>query len=1219
MKKSYLIVIVLSAFLVFSAAAEDALPEDIRFEHMGTADGLSSSSVSKIIQDRQGLLWFGTQSGLNRFDGYSIERYEHDPFDKNSLSHNLIQTMYYEDDDVLWLGTYGGLNRFDMKSGEFTWYQHSADDRATLSNNVVVAVTQSSRDELWVGTLKGLNRYDEENNRFIRYTELPNDVIRSLAVDNQGTLWVGSYGGLSRYVAEEDRFVTFTPEGGEKDSLPSPFVMSILPDPEKRELLWIGTWGGGVSKINTHTGEMVTYTLPSNEIYTMMFDSAGRLWAGTWGSGLYVIYPETGDVRSIDEASGQVIYSLLEDESGIIWIGTNGEGVYKYVPWENSFRSFVHDPKDPATISDGKIISAHFDRDGTGWFGTYNGGLNRYNPDTDTFTRYVHDPEDPNSLSNNLVNVIYRDSRGYLWIGTNGGLNRYMPESGSFRRIFSGSGDHTLPEDVVFEIAEDSSGDLWLGTNTSGVAVYSRETGSFRVLSHDPEDPRSLSDNLVRTILHDSRGGTWIGTNDGLNRYDPETDGFVRYFHDIDRPGETISSDNIREIYEDEKGRIWIATMGGGVSRYRRKDDSFSYITVEDGLASNHVLGVLEDSSGNLWFPTNRGISIYNPEEGGFRTINESNGLLSNVLTKASVRSPEGNFYIGSEKGITVIKDVTKEEQKYVPPLVITEFSVLGKQRELEQTGPHRYAPVKLDYTDSFFSLEFSLLDYSSPGQNKYAYMLEGFDDDWKQSERNYVSYTNLDAGTYTLRIIGAGSRGNWNEDGIMIPIEVLPPWWKSTAAYMGYLFLFAAGAALIFLRVRRKRLEAEARIEEKERINRELDKKVRERTAEIEKSRSLAEEASRAKTLFLANMSHEIRTPLNGLIGMLSLLSKTSLREKQKEYLEYSRISADNLNILVNDLLDFERIEAGELKLTNEKFSLREVADYIRGLFDNAFREKGLSLRVDLALGNVPEHVIGDRNRVVQVLTNLLSNALKYTGEGGVTVTISASGDREEVRYIFSVEDTGAGIAEENLESIFNHFTQIDGGYTKGSKGVGLGLAIVKQVTHAMKGTVSVESTLGEGSCFTVTLPLTPAETGKEYPIETTAARGTGKDYSHAKILICEDEAINRLYISQHLKGLGFSVEMAENGEEAVSKAMSGAYSLILMDLGMPRLSGLEAAEQIRSWENENRKKPVPVIALTAHTYGEDIQKCHEAGMDDFISKPVNESRLRKTIERWL
>ena len=237
------------------------------------------------------------------------------------------------------------------------------------------------------------------------------------------------------------------------------------------------------------------------------------------------------------------------------------------------------------------------------------------------------------------------------------------------------------------------------------------------MLSHDPEDPRSLSDNLVRTILHDSRGGTWVGTNDGLNRYDRETNGFVRYFHDIDRPGETISSDNIREIYEDEKGRIWIATMGGGVSRYHRKDDSFSYITVEDGLASNHVLGVLENANGNLWFPTNRGISIYDPENGSFRTINESSGLLSNVLTKASVRSPEGDFYIGSEKGITVIKDVTKDEQEYVPPLVITEFSVLGQRRELEQTGPHVYAPVVLDYTDSFFSLEFSLLDYSSPAR----------------------------------------------------------------------------------------------------------------------------------------------------------------------------------------------------------------------------------------------------------------------------------------------------------------------------------------------------------------------------------------------------------------------------------------------------------------------------------------------------------------------
>ncbi len=1215
-----------------TAAADGLSSQEFRFEHLSIADGLSSSSISTIIQDRDGLLWFASQSGLNRYDGYSFERYEHDPFNRNSLSHNLIQTMYYEDPGLLWIGTYGGLNRFDTESGDFTWYPHKSGNPGTLSNNVVVAVTRDASGDLWVGTLKGLNRYNAESDSFVRYMQgdprngdLPNDVIRSLAVDNKGTLWVGTYGGLSRYHRESDSFSTFATDGGGRNSLPSPYVMCILPDPRRSNVLWTGTWDGGVSKINTDTGEITTYTLPHNKIYTMLFDSKGSLWAGTWGNGLYLLDPETGDFQTVHATSTEVIYSLTEDSAGIIWVGTNGGGVYKYVPWENSFRSFVHDPEDPSTIADGRIVAAFFDPDGTGWFGTYNGGLNRYDPVTHTFTRYQHDPEDPGSLSNNLVNDIFRDSKGNLWIGTNEGLNRYIPESGSFERIHAGSEEYTPPEDVVFAIAEGPSGALWLGTNTSGVAVYDHESGRYRVMSHDPKDTRSLSDNLVRTIVHDSGGNTWVGTNDGLNRYNRETNDFERYLHDIDRPGATISSDNIREIYEDSKGRIWIATMGGGVNLYNSGDNSFSYLTVKDGLASNQVMGILEDDSGKLWFPTNRGISIYDPEDDSFRLVNQSNGLLSNELTQASVQSPSGDFYIGSVRGISVIKKADTATPDFVPPIAVTGFSVLGKERKLTRIDDQSYATVVLDSADSYFAFEFSVLDYSSPDQNKYSFTLEGFDTEWTQTGRNYISYTNLDPGDYTLRIRGAGSRDNWNEQGISIPITVLPPWWRSNLAYAGYVFLAAAGIALAFFRVRRKRLEAEARIAEKEEINRQLDKKVKERTAEIEKSRTLAEEASKAKSLFLANMSHEIRTPLNGLIGMLSLLSGTTLQKQQKEYVEYSKISADNLNILVNDLLDFERIESGELKLANEKFSLRDTADYIERLFIHAFREKGLTLDIEVELDNNFIVVLGDRNRVVQVLTNLVNNALKYTLQGGVTVRIGVTEQTEGVEYAFEVEDTGVGIAEEDLERIFEHFTQLDNGYTKGSRGVGLGLAIVKQVTAAMNGTISVDSTLGKGSCFRVVLPLTPAAEAPAPDTADTGEHGAEQEAGPGKegtekpvILICEDEAINRLYISQHLQGLGFQIETAKDGLEAVSKAQEGRCGLILMDLGMPRISGLEAARRIRAWEEETGRKAVPIIALTAHTYAEDITKCREAGMDDFISKPVNEAQMRKTIDRW-
>ena len=1235
------------------------LPDSLRFDHLGVEDGLSSSSVSRIIQDREGFIWFATQSGLNRYDGYSVNRYEHDSFDRNSLSHNLIQTMYYDEDGIFWIGTYGGLNRFDPDTRSFEVFTNEPGNSESLSNNVVVAVARDPAGALWVGTLNGLNRYVADRGSFVRYTPgdpedgaLPDKVIRSLTVDARGTLWIGSYGGLSRYNSQRDSFETLGTDDGFGEALPSPYVMSIVQDPASEEHLWVGTWDGGVSRVNTRTGEVENSPLPQSKVYTMLFDRNGRLWVGTWGNGLYIMDPETGEYRHFtadstglaDGLSHDVVYSFMEDESGIVWVGTNGGGVDKFVPWENRFENFVHEPDDSNTITAGKVDSIHIDADGTAWFGVYNGGLCRYEPDREDLECYRHDPSDPTSLSNEVVNVVFRDSRGRLLVGTNNGLNRYVPEAESFERVYSYADAFSLPEDVTFEIAENEERELWFGTHTAGVAVLDPETGTYRGYTHDPDDPTSLSDDMVRTVLHDSRGNTWVGTNQGLNRYDPDSDSFIRYLHDPD-DSSSLSSNNITHLYEDSADRLWITTTGGGVNRYHYEADSFSFMSNRDGLASNHVFSVLEDGRGSLWFSTSRGLSVYDPERDSFRTLNTANGLLTNDMADGSARGPGGKLYFGGERGVTVIDPMKDAYSTYTPPVVLTDVEVLGEQRELTTRPDGTYAALVLGPSDSFFSVEFAALDYSSPQQNSYLYMLEGFDEEWVNAgSRHFASYTNLDPGEYELRIRGAGSRANWNEAGASLPIQVLPPWWQTNAARVGYLVLFIAVLFLFARRLQRRGMLAEARLAEQERINAELDRKVQERTAEIENSRRLAEQASREKSRFLANMSHEIRTPLTGMIGMLSLLEHTSLEDRQREYLRYSRVSAENLNTLVNDLLDFERIEAGELRFSAEPFSLRETARYIERLFEEAVARKGLTLDVEIELDGVPETVCGDRSRVVQILTNLVSNAVKYTPEGGVTVRIYPAA-RGGTAYTFEVSDTGRGIVPQQRETIFERFIQLDNGYTKGARGVGLGLSIVKQVVEAMGGSIRVDSTPEEGSSFFVTVPFGEADSARQAeavadPVEARAVAadagrtraahvapsdGTGTEAAPAgdgrpeetHVLVCEDEAINRLYLTRYLEDLDLTVDVAADGHEAVEKATSGRYSLVFMDLSMPGVSGLEATRQIRAQEEDGTSR-IPIVALTAHTYAEDIERCREAGMDDFVSKPIKERELRSTISKW-
>lgn len=1242
--------------------SDEQLPREIRFEVLSTPQGLSSSSVSSILQDEDGVLWFGTQAGLNRYDGYDFTIFENDPFDRNSLSHNLIQTMHLDEDGTIWIGTYGGLNRFDTENRTFTTYAQKADDPSSLSNNVVVAITRDSQGTLWVGTLDGLNRMDEGTGTFTRYLpdgddprSLPDKVVRSLACDRSGNLWVGTYGGLSRYIPEVDGFRTWRSDPSDPEALPSPYVMAIREDPLREGLLWIGSWGGGITAFDVVTGRGKSYKLPAQEVYQLLIDSKQHIWAGTWGGGLVIMDPETGEVehyRADEGAQGEtslshnVVYSLLEDRSGIVWAGTNGGGVNKYVPWENRYRFIRNEAGNTESLAEGKINGILEDPDGTLWVGVYAGGLNRWDPDTGQVRRFLFQDDDPGSLSNNIVNSIYRDRQGELWVGTNDGLNRFISGEEGFIRILADGTDRTPPESIIYTITEMDDGTLWIGTNTSGIGILNKERSRWSVLSNDPDDPASLSDNLVRSIMKDSRGSVWVGTNRGLNRRDVGERGFHRYLYNPDDPS-SLSSDNIRQVLEDSNGVLWIATAGGGLNRYDRENDTFSSITRKDGLLSNHIMTMTERNPGELWISTNRGLSVYNSLKRTFRTIDQSNGLLAGELTSGLALGRGGRLYVGSVDGITIIDQRMEDVEAFTPPLMVTSFEVMGEDRLFPLSGGE-WPRLALDYSEKLFSFQVAALDYADPGRNQYAFKLEGFDREWIYSgTRNYTRYTNLDPGDYLLRIKGAGSRGNWNEEGLSIPIRILPPWWRSRWAFLAYLLLLALGVFFIIKMIHRRETASREKIRRQEALNEELEQKVVERTREIEEARREAEEATRAKSLFLANMSHEIRTPLTGLLGMLSLLERGKLGKDQREYVGNSRMAASTLNQLVNDLLDIESIESGKLRLHETTFSLRSAVEHVQNLFQDRASREGLELNLSVDTGSC-DLVRGDQNRFIQIVTNLVSNAIKYTDAGSVSIRLkseTSSGINDgDVKVLLSIKDTGMGISGDKMDTIFQTFTQIESGYTKSSRGVGLGLSIVKELVNLMGGRIELSSEPGRGSIFTVHLnlprgqePEQPELQNQGYqgdqagaanpgfadgtgdgpvggPVAGTVTATAGKEAGGA-ILLCEDEGINRLYLGQYLEGAGYRVDLAADGREAVDQAKTGNYDLILMDLSMPEIDGLEASRIIR----KDVSARVPIVALSAHSYQEDLLRTREAGMNDFISKPVDEVKLLETVKEWI
>ena len=792
--------------------AQDALdlPEEGLFSSLSTRDGMSNSSVSGIVQDRMGFIWFGTQGGLDRYDGYSFKVFENRPFDATSLSNNQVQTLYL-DGDVLWVGTYGGLNRLDLATERFSVFRNDPQKSDSLSNNTVVCITRDARGSLWVGTLEGLNRLDEKTGSFTRYTAHPGDpsslqsgIIRALKVDSRGRLWIGtSGGGLSEYLYDTGDFRTYRSVPGNPASLLTDYVMSIDSDSEGQ--LWLGTWYGGVSRFEPETGLFENYRTADERVYVVSAAEPGVILAGTWGGGLFEF--DRGSKRFYRYRAGNepgalshdVVYSILRDGSGELWFGTNGGGVDKLGQARRSYRAITADDSGN-TLPRGKIYSVQVDASGDLWVGVYNAGLARRDAKTGRWRRYRHDPGNPRSLPNDIVDFAYLDSRGTLWFGTNDGLARYNPGTDDFTVTRPDGKPDGLSSEVLYAMQEDEGG-YWIGTFHSGLDYLDRVTGRFRHFAHDPAKSDSLSDNLVFVLQRDSRGRLWVGTNHGLNRL--EGGGFVHYYYD---PAKTsgISSDSIRTMYSDSRGQLWIGTAGGGLLRYESETDSFVTYSKKDGLPSNSIVRILEDRDGNLWIATQLGLVLYDRASGIFRSLTVYNDLRNREFFSGALAAPDGSLYFGALDTLYRFDSGGYDYNTHRPPVVLTDVSINNAPARMP-TAASRLDRLELPYGRTTVTFDFAALDFREPGQNRYAYRLEGFDSGWIQAgTRHSATYTNLHGGNYVFRVRASNNDGLWNEEGLRLPVHVAWSPWNNPLSLGIALLLLVAATAFISLRSQR-------------------------------------------------------------------------------------------------------------------------------------------------------------------------------------------------------------------------------------------------------------------------------------------------------------------------------------------------------------------------------------------------------------------------------
>jgi serine phosphatase RsbU (regulator of sigma subunit)/ligand-binding sensor domain-containing protein len=791
-------------------------------------------------------MWFGTQDGLNKYDGYSFKVYRPDPENPNSVSHNIILALREDHRGLIWIGTMGGgLNQFNRETETFTHYRNRPEDGASLGSNFVQAIHEDRSRVLWVGTTAGLNKFHRETGTFTRYLDIPGDsnslsdnVVNAIYEDRANVLWIGTNNGLNKFNPETGTFDRYREEPGKPHTLSSNVITSIREDHSGE--FWMGTVNG-LNRFDRETGKFTVYryqsdnphSLSSNAVNRVYEDHAGVLWVTTVNRGINTFDRRTErfvhygfDANNPTSLSSDFISSIYEDRSGILWIGTAGAGLDQFDRETEKFKHYNNDPNNPNSLSMNFVYGFCEDRSGNLWITTNGGGLNRFDPGTGQFTHYRADPGNSDSLNSDLVFCVYEDSTGVLWVGLNGaGVDRFEPGTGTFRHYTQRTGDPSaLSNNFVRVIYEDSGAVPWFGTQGGGLNRFNRQTGTFNVYRFQPDNSHSISDDNIRAIHEDREEGhvLWVGTtNGGLNKFDRETGRFTRYRSTINDPT-TLGSDNIQSIYQDPSGILWLGTFGGGLNKFDpRKGTVVNHYREKNGLPNDVVYGILPDEQGFLWLSTNKGLSRFNPRSETFKNYTSRDGLQSNEFNGgAYYKNKSGEMFFGGLNGFNAFYPRDFKDNKHIPPIVITDFQIFNKSVGIGCDSPLKKhisgaGEIILSYEENVFSFKFVALDYTIPEKNQYRYMMEGFDKEWTLTDasKRFATYTNLDPGEYVFRVRGSNNDGVWNEEGTSIKIIITPPFWQ-TWWFRVISVLVVVVLALLYYRVRMRIIYQKTRLE---------------------------------------------------------------------------------------------------------------------------------------------------------------------------------------------------------------------------------------------------------------------------------------------------------------------------------------------------------------------------------------------------------------------
>ena len=797
--------------------------QKIRFSHLGVKDGLSQSAVNCIFQDRQGFMWFGTQDGLNRFDGYSFTVFKHNPEVPASISDNFIVSIREDSSGTLWFGTLNNpktLDRFDRRTETFSHHASDSVDLRTAAGSSVFSSYEDHAGVRWSGSIGGgLTRLDtktgvkkEFKHDAANPKSLSDNRVYSVFGDRAGTIWVATREGLDRFEPATETFIHFRNDPKNPNSISDNWAWPMFED--RDGTLWVGTVRGGLNKFDRTTGTFLSFK------------------------------HDASDPKSL---SDDFVLSIYQDRSGLLWVGTGNDGLNTFHPGLNAFRLFSNEPSNARSLADNVIKSLYVDRSGAAWIGTQS-GLEKFDPRTGTFTHYKNNPAQANSLGENLVVSICEDRSGAMWFGTySSGLDKFDRTTGTFTHYRKDPANpNSLSDNRVYALLEDRNGVLWVGTYGGGLNRLDKKTGRFTLFAHHDSIATSLSANGVWSLCEDHEGVLWVGTyGGGLNRFHPETETFTAYKH-IATNSASLSDDIVICLYEDRLNTLWVGTTAG-LNRFDRARGTFTSYREKDGLPNDFIFGILEDDHGNLWLSTNKGLSKFDPRTASFRNFDVNDGLQGNEFNQNAYAKSAvtGEMYFGGNGGFNLFHPDRVKDNPFVPPVVFSAFRRYNTDdsegKPIEESGIPARQEIHLTYKDNIATFEFAALNFFNTFKNRYAYKLEGFSENWIQlGTEHRATFTNLDPGEYTLRVKGSNNDGVWNDHGAAMKLVVTPPWWKTRWAYAAYVLIFL-GVLYQLRSFEINRREQKARVRESE---------LRAKAAEAEKRALEAENERKTKEL---------------------------------------------------------------------------------------------------------------------------------------------------------------------------------------------------------------------------------------------------------------------------------------------------------------------------------------------------------------------------------